>query len=408
MAPLGITPMTLTYDFVIIGGGIIGLTVAHELRRRNKKASILLLEKETKFGLHSSGRNSGVLHSGIYYSPGTLKAQMCSQGAKEMEQFCTKHHLPINRIGKIILPTQKTDSLLMHTLCCNGNANGVSFHIINSTELKKLEPEANSITGKALYVPQTSVIDPLSILKQLVRECHDVDFQVGSRLSFMKNVVKIYQKQWKRIYYGTLINCAGLYADKVAYQLGYHHQFDILPIKGCYYKLDKTSGIKINHLIYPVPDLNMPFLGVHFTSAVNGVVYIGPTAIPALARENYKWLDDVNLKDTTRILYLLVLQFLRNKQNFRQFAITEGSKIFKSCFVRHAQKLIPNIDTKHLLSCDKVGIRPQLVNSTTGELLMDMLVVKQDRNLHVLNAISPAFTCSFPFARFVVEKLEQC
>lgn len=400
------------YDFVIVGGGVVGLTVAYELRLRHPGASILVLEKELELGRHSSGRNSGVLHSGIYYKPGTLKAKMCAQGQREWISYCSEHHLPISPLGKVIVPTSIADGVSLGILCDNASANGVKYHVIDRSELGKVEPDADTATNHALYLPHTPVIDPLVIM-------HHLGEQVKQKgIDIERNLVRINKgkaqarvqfedgEYWSDLDYGHLINCAGLHADVIANGMDHcrDYNLDMIPVKGYYYKLSKGSGIHLQHLLYPVPNLEMPFLGVHFTNNVYGDTYVGPSAIPVFGRECYNGIMGDPL-EAGRILMRLAMMFVKNKQNFRKYAYEEGGKFLKSNFAAHAQKMVPKLRPRHLLTSHKCGIRPQLVNTKTGEMVMDMLVVSEKRHTHVLNAISPAFTCAWPFARFVVDKV---
>jgi L-2-hydroxyglutarate oxidase LhgO len=206
------------------------------------------------------------------------------------------------------------------------------------------------------------------------------------------------------IRYGVLINAAGLHADTVAHAFGVGRQYHILPFKGIYWKLDPASNIRLKHLVYPVPDLRVPFLGVHTTTATDGAVYLGPTAIPAFGRENYKGFSGVRAADAVRILSASAAQFIRNTNGFRRLTLVETSKLSKRRFSAAVQRLIPAVRAEHLLPCTKVGMRAQLYDSSSSELVNDFLVKRGPHSIHVLNAISPAWTCSMPFAAFVCDR----
>lgn len=393
-------------DFLVIGAGVVGLSVALELRRRYPKSSIAVIEKEKRPGLHSSGRNSGVLHSGIYYPPDTIKAKVCRQGAIEMAAFCKNRKLPINRIGKILLPVSHKDRDQLNLLEARAKANQVTVERLDKSELRKLEPNTFSVTGEALFVPGTSVADPFAVMTALVEECKQ------SRIKMIYSVPKFkaYADQktlsladGTKLQYGYLINSAGLHADTVAHQFGVGERYTLLPFKGIYWKLSPTSNLRINHLIYPVPDLRVPFLGVHTTTNVTGDIYFGPTAVPAFGRENYHALQDVNIRELGRITKLLLQQVITGQDGFRRLAWQEGLRYFKPCFAKAARQIVPQLKDKDLISCDKVGIRAQMFDSKEKKLVTDFLVENGSSSTHILNAISPAWTCAFPFARFVID-----
>lgn len=363
----------MTADFVVIGAGIIGLTIARELKKQFPKSKVVVFEKEKKLGLHSSGRNSGVLHSGIYYSEGSLKAKICSEGNKKLSQYCLENNLPIKKIGKIIV----SDNI--EQLQERGIKNNVKFEVLDKKELKKREPEIIEVE-KALFCPDVAIIDSLSVLHSLAK---DLDVRFGER---------------NNLSYGMLVNAAGLHADKIAHEMGLGLNYDILPIKGSYYKL--KSKIKINHLIYPVPNLNMPFIGIHVTKAINDEVYFGPSISPVFSRENYYGFNNINFLESIEVVKRW-FKFLKAKE-FRQFACKEGRNIFKSYFVKEVKKLIPRISINDLVTCDKVGIRPQLIDVRKNEMIMDFVIEKGKNSIHVLNAVSPGLTCSFAFAELVV------
>ncbi len=394
-----------TTDFLVIGAGIVGLTMALELKNRNPAQSVTVLEKEPMPGLHTSGRNSGVMHSGIYYPPDSLKAKVCTRGAIEMAEYCESRKLPLKKIGKILVPTKSEDIHQLDLLLARGKANRVVVEMLDEKNLKKLEPEVRSANGKALFVEQTSVIDSKIVMSSLVKEVREKGIiilcdGVLSDIDASKRTVK-----WNKstINYGHVVNAAGLHADKIAHQFGSGLRYTLLPFKGLYWKLDPLSKIKINHLIYPVPDLGVPFLGVHTTTNTEGVTYLGPTAVPAFGRENYNGIKGVSFGEFLRISALLTTQFTTGKDGFRKLAYQEGRRYFKPWFVEAAQALLPKLRSEHLLPCEKVGIRAQMLDKQTGHLVHDFLVESGVSSTHILNAISPAFTSAFPFARYICD-----
>jgi L-2-hydroxyglutarate oxidase len=396
----------LNQDIIIVGAGIVGLSIARELKQRYPDLSITLLEKEMTLGKHSSGRNSGVLHSGIYYPEGTLKAKVCVEGARELAAYCEAHKLPFNRVGKVILPVRPEDDAQIDVLHRRGTANGAVVEIIDAQQLKELEPAAHTVTGRALHSQNTAVFDPSAILTHLAKELsaqgvtirHGAEVVTGeSRKGYLV------LKGGERLKFGYLFNTAGLYAERIAQMFHIGEQYRMLPFKGLYYQLREGSSLDIRGHIYPVPDLNVPFLGVHFTKTVAGKVTLGPTAIPAFGRENYTGLQGLDIGETSAIMLRVLEQYLRNQQGFRRFAHMEARRFLKPYFVEAAQALVPALKPTDLVRSQKVGIRAQLLDVRTHQLVMDFLVERAERSTHVLNAISPAFTSAFSFARFVLD-----
>lgn len=395
-----------TTDFLIIGGGIVGLCIARELVHHHPHASIILVDKEAHLGLHASGRNSGVLHSGIYYVKDSLKAKFCRDGAQLLKTYCSENNLSIDHIGKVIIPTSSNQASTLDLLHDRGIANGVNVEKIDQKELQQLEPEAYSATGYALFTPDTAVVNPKAIIAKLEKEllAAKVRFLLNTNIVSIDPKNKIAKTKSSVISYGHLFNCAGVHADKVASQCGLDNRYSLLPFKGIYYQLRKDSNININRLIYPVPDLNMPFLGVHYTKSYNGDIYLGPTAIPALGREHYSGIKGINAKDSASIAKSLFFQLMNNNQGIRTYMYEEASRFIKKNFVSAAQLLTPKITKNHLVKSTKIGIRAQLFDNMKKELVMDFVVEKTPNETHILNAVSPAFTCSMSFAKFVVDK----
>lgn len=397
---------TKKFDFIIVGGGVVGLTIAKAICKKRPAATICILEKESLLGRHGSGRNSGVLHSGIYYPENSLKGQMCAQGAREMASYCDINGLPINRIGKVIVPTGIKDDSQIDLLFSRAKKNGASVSIINSKQLKELEPEALTPTGRALYSPDTSVIDPLAILANLSSELENVGVEIKYQ-SIMKganpdkNIITVNNDE---IYhYGMLINCTGQFTDKIAHLFQVGKDYTMIPFRGSYFRLSERSNLKINGLIYPVPDLDVPFLGVHSVKTITNDVYFGPTAVPAFGREHYSLLSGIDVADGLSVGFNLILMYMKNNQSFRKYTHDESLRFFKSNFLEAAKKLVPNLKHEHLLKCNKVGIRAQLVNKKKRKLEMDFIVEKKENTVHILNAVSPAFTSSFAIAQHIID-----
>lgn len=393
------------FDHIIVGAGIMGLAIARELKSRECDAQILVIEKENKPGLHSSGRNSGVLHSGIYYPSNSIKAKVCNSGSKRMAEYCDQYDLPISRIGKVIIPTSEKDDRQIDLLYRRATENRARVELIDAMQLKLIEPEARSASGRALYSPDTAIVEPLEILRHLssALQTAGVKFLYNtclSRVNVDKSCVWVNDEG---VRYGHLYNAAGQYADQVARLFGVAGRYAMLPFKGAYYGLAKEAGIQINGLIYPVPNLDVPFLGVHSVRNMHGDTYFGPSALPALGRENYHGVQGVNLKDCCQILWHLSCQYAVNKQGFRKLIHQESARLSSAGFAASIRKLVPRVTPDYLHKSKKVGIRPQLIDIVKHELIMDFLVEHKGNTTHVLNAISPAFTSAFSFAPLVID-----
>jgi L-2-hydroxyglutarate oxidase LhgO len=398
--------LTQIADIVIVGAGILGLSLARELLLRDPARKIILLEKESSLGKHSSGRNSGVLHSGIYYPTDSIKARVCAEGAKQLAEYCEQYGLPIHHTGKVVIPTREADDHQLDMLYARAKSNGARAELIDRKALQQIEPEAYTPSGRALYSPDTAVIDPLTILHHLGDELT----QRGVRILFDQYIEAVnpdnstLKSNGETICFGHVFNTAGLHADQVAKSFGVGRDYTILPFKGTYYELASTAGLDIRGLIYPVPDLRVPFLGVHFTKALSGKIYIGPSALPVWGRENYHGLEGVSLSESSSIFFRLAGQYLNNHQGFRVYAHEEATRLLKRNFVAAAKKLVPRISSQHLLRSEKVGIRAQLLNTRTHELAMDFIVEQGEASTHILNAVSPAFTSAFSFAKLVIDQ----
>lgn len=397
--------MTQVTDFLVIGAGAVGLAIAREIKLRYPDVHVTVLEKEAAPGMHSSGRNSGVLHSGIYYPPASLKAKVCRQGAKEMAEFCEQHSLPVNRIGKVLVPVNIEDAPQLQLLAERAGTHGIPIERLDDKQLAELEPEVRSATGEAIFVPSTSVVNSSLVMKQLVAEVKALGVEVRTSAALVSVNVsdkKVHLKD-QVIAYGHVINASGLHADRIAHFFDVGHRYTLLPFKGIYWKLKPESGIKVNHLVYPVPDLRVPFLGVHTTTGIDGTVYLGPTAVPAFGRENYRGFQGVTPVELGRICAQLSKQVILGREGFRRLAWQEGRRYFKPWFAEAGRALLPRLQPEHLVACDKVGIRAQMLDRSTGKLVTDFLIERGQHSTHILNAISPAFTSAFPFARFVLD-----
>ena len=394
-------------DFLIAGSGIIGLTVARTLAIKYPEAKITVLEKEPGVGYHSSGRNSGVLHSGIYYPPGTYKAEFTKKGRLALTEFCLDHGVPFRKIGKIIIPTDPYQIDQMDLLYQRGLQNGVNVTRLNKDELYSKEPLIKSSTDTGLFIEDTSIANPKILLKKLAEDLISRGVNVHFDRKIIKadpekNLIKTVHNEYS---FGHFINCAGLYADKIAHMFHMGNDYTILPFKGIYWKLKPGSDIKFNHLIYPVPDLRVPFLGVHTMTNTEDEIYFGPTAVPAFSRENYSGLRGLNLPDLTKISALLCIQYLANRDGFRRLAWQEGRRYFKPWFTEAVRAIVPSLKSQDMIPSNKIGIRAQMYCYSTKSLVDDFVIEKGENSTHILNSISPAWTCSFPVAEMVTGDL---
>ncbi len=395
----------MTADFLIIGGGVIGLNLALQIRRRHSASKIILIEKESHCGKHASGRNSGVLHAGFYYTADSLKARFTREGNSCMTEYCRTRGLRINRCGKLVVAKDPADLAGLEELLKRAQKNGVELHEITDKEARAIEPRIKTY-GKALYSPATASVDPGEVMISLVDDAQKAGINILTNTAYRRYKAPAIVTNKGRIAAGYVINAAGLYADKIAQDFGFSKDYRILPFKGIYlYSSEQPGALKTN--IYPVPDLNHPFLGVHYTLTVDGKIKIGPTAIPAFWREHYQGLDNFNLRESIEILGRELGMFLRNDFGFRSLAFNEIQKHFKSKLLMLASDLITGVSEKHYQHWGSPGIRAQLVNIKERKLQMDFCYEGDHSSFHILNAVSPAFTCAVPFSEFLLEHIEQ-
>ena len=395
---------TKEFDFLIIGAGIIGLFLAKNIKDRYKDAKVAIIEKESDVAKHSSGRNSGVLHAGFYYTKDSLKAKFTSQGNRYLKEFVKSRRLKINECQKIVVAKDEKELDTLFELQKRGEANNSNLRVIDDKELSKIEPNAKTYKY-ALLSPNTATIDPveisLKLKEELINEKIEFYFNNGYKQNLKNNT--ILTSQDLKIKAKKIINAAGLYADKIAKDFGFSKDYVIIPFKGIYLKANRSYKPIVTN-IYPVPDLKNPFLGVHFTATVDNDIKIGPTAIPAFWRENYSGLDNFKLNEFLEILYYESKLFFTNSFNFRELAFEEIKKYKKSYFLKLGSKLVKDLDMSRFDEWSRPGIRAQLLNRKTLELLQDFVVEGDKKSIHILNTVSPAFTSSYPFTKWVVDK----
>jgi len=398
-----------TSDVVILGGGMVGLCIAHQLLERGISRSITVLDKEPELGRHSSGRNSGVLHAGLYYKPGSLKAQVCVSGSRRLRAWVEERQLPLNLCGKVIVPPRAELDPQLDVLAERGRANGAVVEFWDAQQIKELIPEARSASGRALWSPNTAVVKPITVVQRLRQELADrgVRFlQDQPHWKALPGLQTLELSDGTKLQYGHLFNCSGLQADRVAHQFGVGGHYSLLPFKGLYWQLKPGCPIQPRTNLYPVPDLNVPFLGVHFTPSADAtpLVSIGPTATPAWGRENYRGLQAVEPAMAAGNLAVLARQYLANQGGFRRYVHEQAFLALPPLLLRAAQELIPAVRAEHIELSQKVGIRSQLFNHRTQRLEDDFLCLPGPSSTHVLNAISPAFTASFALADLILNQ----
>lgn len=393
------------YDYLIIGGGIIGLTIARELKVREPESTICVLEKEADVAAHASGRNSGVLHAGFYYTANSLKAKFTKDGNQAMRAYCKINGLSINECGKLVVAKDESELAGLEELKRRADINGVELIWIDEADIHVIDPNAKT-HRKALYSPTTASVDPLEVCQMLKHDNITSGVSFYFQTEYLKHKGDLVFTNKDTLKFKYLINAAGLYADSIAHGFGFGLNYTIIPFKGIYLKYTKNkTDIKTN--IYPVPNLGNPFLGVHYTKTVDGSIKIGPTAIPAFWRENYSGFRGFRLKEFLQIVGYEAKLFITNSFQFRRLAFEEMRKYMKSYFIGLGKSMVRGIDSDGFGHFLRPGIRAQLLNKETLELVQDFVIEGDHRSIHVLNAVSPAFTCSMPFAAYVVDQITQ-
>lgn len=393
---------TINSDFIIIGAGIIGLCIAKELKHQFPDSKITILEKEQGIGEHASGRNSGVLHAGFYYTKDSLKAKFSKLGNEALTQYCLQKNIMINRCGKLVVARDSQELEGLHELLRRGKQNNIKLHLISAKEATEIEPRVKTFEY-ALFSPTTSSVDPKIILQHLLKDAEEEGTSIHYNCRYLGRKKEAIRTTKGYYSCGFFINAAGLYADKIARDFGFSQQYFILPFKGIY--LYSSINEKLNTHIYPVPNLNNPFLGVHFTVDVKGKIKIGPTAIPAFWREHYRGFSRFNINEMLEIVFREMGLFFKSEFDFKRLAWEELKKYNYTTLIKHASELVTDINKYKFNIWGKPGIRAQLVNVKTRKLEMDFILEGDHKSLHVLNVVSPAFTCSIPFASYVVDRI---
>ena len=391
---------TIKYDVAVIGGGIIGLATAMTLARKHPDRRIVVLEKEGEIALHQTGHNSGVIHAGIYYAPGSQKAGFCYTGNLELRKYCDERGIDYEMCGKVIVATDESEVPRLHDLFARGKANGVKgLELIGRERLREIEPHAAGV--EAIWSPETGIVD-----YRRVSQAYATDFgEMGGRLRLNTRVEHV-ARRGNTIHIDTdtdsiaalgVINCGGLQADMIARDMGERAGLRIVPFRGEYFSLRPEKERLVNGLIYPVPDPKLPFLGVHFTKRVDGSVEAGPNAVLSLKREGYGKAsfdveDALDIATHPGFWRMSMTHWMTGmKEQYRS--------IFKSSFVDSLQKLVPSIEPEDVWQ-PSAGVRAQAIDDS-GALLQDFKILRGDRAVHVLNAPSPAATSSLPISRHI-------
>ncbi len=395
-----------TTDFLLIGGGIIGISIARELKSRYPDSSVCILEKESKCGLHASGRNSGVLHAGFYYTADSFKARFTREGNQRLTEYCDAKNIKLNKCGKLVVAQNESELPWLDELMNRASKNSVPLESVTEEEGRAIEPRVK-IYQKALFSPTTSSVNPKELVESLLSDAIREGVQIKSNSRYLRRAGKRSIQTSDGAYEAKyLINVAGLYADKIGRDFGFSRDHRILPFKGLYLYSDEPPGALKTH-IYPVPDLANPFLGVHFTVTTDGKTKLGPTAIPAFWREQYEGWGNFNLNEFSEIIRRQAGLFLTSNFDFKALAIRELQKYSKPKLVSLASTLAEGVDIKHYRRWGPPGIRAQLLNIRTKMLEMDFFMEGDGQSMHILNAVSPGFTCALPFADYVCDQIDK-
>ena len=392
------------FDYLIVGGGIVGLSTAWQLQQRNPDSSILLLEKEPDFALHQTGRNSGVIHAGIYYTPGSLKAQFCREGVEATIAFCNAHQIPVEQCGKLIVATNDDEHERLLSLYDRAQHNGLDVELLNAKELGDREP---NVTGQgAIFLKTTGITDYPAMTKAMA----NVFRKLGGEIRLDSEVVDIEESTDKitiqladgsRFESKYLIACGGLMADRLALMQGIDIDFRIIPFRGEYYQLPVEKNGLIKHLIYPVPNPELPFLGIHLTRMIDGSITIGPNALQGWKREGYGRIN-LNLRDiASMLLFSGFWQLIR--KNFRTGLRELSNSLWRRGYLSQVRKYCPAISLDDLQPYP-AGVRAMAV-LRDGSMVHDFLFEETARSLHVCSAPSPAATSAIPIGRYIVDRV---
>ncbi|MBT8101788.1 MAG: L-2-hydroxyglutarate oxidase [Gammaproteobacteria bacterium] len=392
------------YDYVIIGGGIVGASTAWQLKQKNPDSSILLLDKEVRLAAHQTSHNSGVIHAGIYYAPGSLKAKFCRSGLAATIQFCKDNDIPYAQCGKLLVATDELEHERMMALFARSKENGLDVELIDAEELRRREP--NVVGTGAIFVKATGIVDYQEICRRMAERFQELGGKVrlATRVTELRensDSIVITTANGESVDCRYLIACAGLMADRLTRMLDIDSDFQVIPYRGEYYRLPASKSDIVKHLIYPIPDPDLPFLGVHLTRMIDGSVTVGPNAVQGWKREGYGRIN-ISPRDIGEMLRFPGFWKVLAK-NFRTGVAETKNSLWKPGYLKRVQKYCPSILLQDLGPCP-AGIRAQAVLGD-GTLVHDFLFAESPRSLHVCNAPSPAATSAIPIGNYICDKV---
>ena len=390
-------------DVLIVGAGVIGLSVGIALLESNPALSVVIVEKESQVGIHASGRNSSVLHAGFYYSPDSLKAKFCRDGNYELKKLCYEGGIPVQVCGKVVVTQNEEEEAQLDTLFSRGVANGVDLEIHERKHLDKYEPLAVT-HSRFLWSPNTAISDSSLVINLMLKKFHlmggKLEFKNEVNLQTRGNQISIKNSPFR---FQHLVNAAGAQSDKIGKELGVSSDYAMIPFMGVY-RATESSNLPLRTLVYPIPHPTNPFLGVHFTLTLEGKVKIGPTAIPIFGREQYSLFEGWSLFDFFQALKGTLSLISGKSHDFSAIVRSEWPKLLQNEIVNQAARLVPDAKKVRAWIRKPPGIRAQLVHLPTGKLEQDFVVRQHLNSTHILNAVSPGWTSSLPFGRYVAEK----
>lgn len=391
-------------DYLIVGSGVIGLAIGISLLEANQSLKVKIYEKEQKLGEHASGRNSGVIHAGFYYSPDSLKAKFCAEGNGELKTICKTNGLPILETGKVVVTSTFDELSRLESLYLRGLENKIDLELLQERKLQEIEPAARTC-GKFLWSPTTAIADPKSIIGFLAQRFQKLGGQivVGGKveLKVFNSRIKAFSDK-KEIPAHNIVNAAGVHADSLAKEIGVGTEFTCLPFKGVY-RVSKRVESSPRTLIYPVPHPVNPFLGVHVTLTLDGDIKIGPTAMPLLGKERYSITSKIEIGDIINSSKSMLSLIKGKEYDLGEIIKSEAPKTLTNYIVQDIARIVPSMrDVSKWKKIDP-GIRAQLVNLDTGKLEQDFIVRKFLNSIHILNAVSPGWTCALPFGRWIAQ-----
>lgn len=389
------------FDVIVVGAGVIGISTAWAIKRSDPKARVLVVDKENASGKHASGRNSGVIHAGFYYSPDSLKAKFCLKGNEELSSLIARHKIPILKCGKVVVTRNASEEARLEKLFARGISNGVEIKLLPKKTLREIEPFAATFEN-FLWSPNTSVSDPGLVIDAMQKEAKEVgvEFRFDSGFSFSDFAAKI---NGENVSFSHLVNCAGSYALDVAKDYDFGQQYLTLPFMGRYLKTSEKN-FKLSTLIYPVPHPINPFLGVHLTRTIDGHVKIGPTAIPLFGKEQYSLFKGIKFAEILESARGLIALIKGQAHDVSEIIVNEMPKISARNLIEEVSSIAPEIEGVKGWKPAPAGIRAQLVDTLNGELVQDFILEGDDHSTHVLNAVSPGWTSAIPFGEYIAAR----